>query len=164
MNVRAAVLVLVTCWMSAFAAEVPTCSSSSPWDDTRKSLAQNERDPGFLPIASIDGGNLLRAMNDWFAARAAGDAQRLREMIIPLGMQYDAATRAWVQMALTGYRYDVARPLLAQVDPSNPGLVLVLSEVTIRIGGKCSMSAMGCSWLKVNGKWMVLPDGPRLVG
>jgi hypothetical protein len=156
-------LLLLTTALSVRAAQLPPCPADSPWDDTREALSRDEQQPGFVPIASVDDGNLLAAMNEWFDARSARDAERLESMIVPLAIKDDDASRSWVQLVLRGAPYDVARPLLAQVDASSPGYALVLSEVTARIAGQCSMSVMACSWMKHGDKWMVLPDGPRIV-
>lgn len=157
-----AIVVAAAC-LVAHAAETPPCTAESVWDQARESLARHEHAPEFLAVTLVDGGKLLAAMNEWFAARASGDAARLEELTIPLPDLYDSVNRSWIQTELKGYRYDIARPLLAQVDPSNPQHVLVLSEVTLRIAGKCTMSAMGCDWVKLNGAWKTFPGGPRIV-
>ena len=163
MKVAAYALVLVTACLPAASSEPAPCTTESPWDEGRESLARDERDPEFVPVASIDGAKLLEAMNEWFAARANGDAQCLEKLTIPLPNQYDQVNRSWIQSELKGYKYDIARPIQAQVDPSNPFHVLVLSEVTLRIAGKCATSAMGCDWVKLNGTWKTFPGGPRIV-
>jgi len=135
------------------------CTLDAPWDRTREILAENIKDPEFVPVASVDDGQLLAVVAEWLKARLEQDAGTLRRLTIPLPDQYQQVNRDWIESDLAELDIHEARAAVAQVDPTNPKHVTVLSEVAVRLQGVCTVSTIGTSWVKLNGQWKSFPGG-----
>jgi hypothetical protein len=138
------------------------CNLDAPWDHTRELLAKEIEDPEFVPVESVDDGQLLTAVSQWLRARLEEDVETLERLTISLPVQYRQVNREWIESELARLHIFEARAATAHVDPANPLHVTVLSEVAIRLEGKCRVSSLGLRWVKLNGRWKTFPGGVTL--
>jgi hypothetical protein len=153
------VLAFVLIPSAVHATSESACSLDAPWDASRESLAKNIAEPDFVPVPSVDDGRLFAAANRWVRARLEGDVATLERLTIPLPDQYRQVNRDWIASELGKLRVYEIRILTARVDSSNPLHVTVLSEVAVRIQGKCRVSTIGSTWVKLNAEWKMMPGG-----
>jgi len=149
----------LTALPSAQATTETSCSLEAPWDRTRELLAELSADSESRPVESIDDGRLFEAVTAWTRARMTGDVDALEQLTIRLPIQYADVNRRWIASEVGGQHIWEAKVVTARLDDTNPFHVVVFVEAATRIGGRCSVTSIATSWVKLDGKWQALPGG-----
>ena len=115
---------------------------------------------GYAPVASIDDGELLKAVQHWWVVAESGDASRILESTVVLPSEEAKAFRSQIEKGRAQERIEDARPLGAVITSTTPNRATVQSEVATRVANDCVTSTVYNRWEKQNGKWKFLPGQP----
>ena len=142
----------------ALGAEPQSCTLDSEWSRPRQLLEDVRGENEYsLPNAAPSG--LLAAVHELFAAYKERDPGAIKRLTVNLPVHLDEHHYQWIEKEVRILHIYDQRVVCLQTDPLNPQHVRVFSEVATGSPDRCAVGVMMTTWLRLDGKWRILPGG-----